>query len=57
LNSLGGATLLSPFDSGSVMPFDELFGPTPTTEGISDFGESSYKKKFVWVNLFLIFPP
>lgn len=34
-------TLLSVFASGSVMPFGELLDPTPTTEGISDLGESS----------------
>jgi hypothetical protein len=41
-------TLLSALDSGSVMPLAELLGPTPTTDGISDFGESSWKL-FVWV--------
>ena len=37
--------LLSAFTSGSVIPFDEP-GETATTDGISDFGESSCKSKF-----------
>lgn len=37
--------LLSGFDSGSVMPFAAGFGETPTTDGISCLGESSYNKQ------------
>lgn len=40
--NLLGVTLLSAFTSGSLIPFADVFGPTPTTDGISDLGESSY---------------
>lgn len=42
-NILDVVILLSALTSGSVMPFADPLGPTPTTEGISDLGESSYK--------------
>ena len=42
-NLRDGVTLLSVFASGSVIPFGDVLGPTPTTDGISDLGESSYK--------------
>jgi hypothetical protein len=40
-NLRDGVILLSALASGSLIPFGEVFGPTPTTDGISDFGESS----------------
>lgn len=40
-----GVMLLSGFDSGSLMPFAAGFGETPTTDGISCLGESSYNKQ------------
>lgn len=43
LNLRDGVTLLSVFASGSLIPFGDVLGPTPTTDGISDLGESSYK--------------
>lgn len=42
-NLRDGATLLSVFASGSLIPLEDVLGPTPTTDGISDLGESSYK--------------
>lgn len=40
-----GVTLLSVFASGSLIPLEDVLGPTPTTDGISDLGESSCRTK------------